>query len=145
MPTFRHQMPAQIRFCDIDRFGHVNNSVYFQLYDMGKTAYFMDVVGKDVFDKIAIVVAHIDADFLSAVHETEPISIQTCITHLGNKSLTLLQRALNTDTGEVKCQCTTVMVAYDTETNQSMLIPQYIKDLINAYEENTDNTNSAGS
>ena len=26
---FKHFMPAQIRFSDVDQFGHVNNSVYF--------------------------------------------------------------------------------------------------------------------
>ncbi len=30
---FRHTMPVQIRFSDVDQFGHMNNSVYFSLYD----------------------------------------------------------------------------------------------------------------
>ena len=33
---FRHTMPVQIRFSDVDQFGHMNNSVYFSLYDFGK-------------------------------------------------------------------------------------------------------------
>lgn len=28
---FRHTMPVQIRFSDVDQFGHMNNSVYFSL------------------------------------------------------------------------------------------------------------------
>ena len=65
--TYRHRMPAQLRFSDVDTFGHVNNSVYFSLFDMGKTQYFIDVVGEHVFDDISIVVAHITADFLAPV------------------------------------------------------------------------------
>ena len=42
---FNHFMPAQIRFSDVDQFGHVNNSVYFSLYDLAKTTYFKDVLG----------------------------------------------------------------------------------------------------
>ncbi len=34
---FRHTMPVQIRFSDVDQFGHMNNSVYFSLYDLAKT------------------------------------------------------------------------------------------------------------
>ena len=49
---FNHFMPAQIRFSDVDQFGHVNNSVYFSLYDLAKTTYF-----KDVLVSHAIVVA----------------------------------------------------------------------------------------
>ena len=44
--TFPHQMPAQLRFSDVDRFGHVNNAVYFSLFDMCKTNYFMAMFEK---------------------------------------------------------------------------------------------------
>ena len=65
---FHHQMPAQLRFSDVDRFGHVNNSVYFSLFDMCKTRYFFDVVGKDIFEKTSTVIVHIDANFISPVY-----------------------------------------------------------------------------
>ena len=32
-------VPLQIRFNDVDKFGHVNNTIYFQFYDSGKTDY----------------------------------------------------------------------------------------------------------
>ena len=41
---FRHTMPVQIRFSDVDQFGHMNNSVYFSLYDLAKTTYIKDVL-----------------------------------------------------------------------------------------------------
>ena len=31
---FKHTLPVQLRFSDVDQFGHVNNSVYFSLYDL---------------------------------------------------------------------------------------------------------------
>ena len=40
---FRHILPIQIRFNDVDKFGHVNNTVYFQFYDTAKTDYFATV------------------------------------------------------------------------------------------------------
>ena len=33
---FRHTMPVQIRFSDVDQFGHMNNSVYFSFVRFGK-------------------------------------------------------------------------------------------------------------
>ena len=62
--VFHHRMPAQLRFSDVDRFGHVNNSVYFSLFDMCKTHYFNDVVGTDIFDRMAPLVVHIEAHFI---------------------------------------------------------------------------------
>ena len=40
---FRHTLPIQLRFNDVDKFGHVNNTVYFSFYDLGKTEYFASV------------------------------------------------------------------------------------------------------
>ena len=34
---FRHVLPIQIRFNDVDKFGHVNNTVYFQFYDTARS------------------------------------------------------------------------------------------------------------
>ena len=35
-PAFRHTLPLQLRFNDIDLLGHVNNSVYFLSTTWGK-------------------------------------------------------------------------------------------------------------
>ena len=42
-PAFRHSIPVQMRFNDIDVLGHVNNSVFFTYYDLGKSAYFTTI------------------------------------------------------------------------------------------------------
>lgn len=41
--VFHHTLPIQLRFNDVDKFGHVNNTVYFSFYDLGKTEYFASV------------------------------------------------------------------------------------------------------
>ena len=131
---FHHQMPAQLRFSDVDRFGHVNNSVYFSLFDMCKTRYFNDVVGTDIFDRMAPVVVHIEANFISPVYFPDEIVIDTSIVKIGNKSFTLLQRALNQRTEEVKCYCETVMVMMDTVTNESVEIDSEFRTKVSSYE-----------
>ena len=127
-------MPAQLRFSDVDRFGHVNNSVYFSLFDMCKTRYFNDVVGTDIFDRMAPVVVHIEANFISPVYFPDEIVIDTSIVKIGNKSFTLMQRALNQRTEEVKCYCETVMVMMDTETNESVEIDSEFRTKVSSYE-----------
>ena len=132
---FHHRMPAQIRFSDVDKFGHVNNSVYFSLYDMCKTQYFYDVVGKEALDNIGIVVANVETNFYSPIFYPDDITIQTAIIRIGTKSFTLLQQAVSSKTGEVKCECKTVMVAYNTKENHSVALPEEYKQKILAYEE----------
>ena len=61
---FRHALPVQIRFSDVDQYGHMNNSSYFSLYDLAKTSYMRDVFGtrlrraEDVFPPVIGVAAH---------------------------------------------------------------------------------------
>ena len=132
--TFRHELPAQLRFSDVDQFGHVNNSIYFSLYDMCKTHYFLDVVGDDVFRHMAIVVANINANFIAPIFYPDEIVIQTTMQKIGHKSFTLLQRAMNARTRDVKCECRTIMVCYDRDNRCAMLMPDDVRRKIEKYE-----------
>ena len=134
---FRHTMPVQIRFSDVDQFGHVNNSVYFSLYDLAKTTYIKDVLGSADWNKMAIVVANINANFYAPVFFSDHLVIETAVVQLGHKSFTLLQRAVTTDTQEVKCECRTVMVGYDIATKEPKQIAEEYKQAICAYEYGT--------
>ena len=53
---FHHSLPIQLRFNDVDKFGHVNNTVYFSFYDLGKTEYFASVCPGVDWEKDGIVV-----------------------------------------------------------------------------------------
>lgn len=136
--NFFHQMSAQLRFSDVDNFGHVNNAVYFTLFDSCKARYFMEIIGQDALEHISYVVANVNADFLAPVFYPDEIAIQTKITKLGNKSFTMVQRAINTRTGEVKCDCQEIMVAFDKHTNSAVALPDEYKRKIAAYEKDID-------
>ena len=65
--VFHHVLPIQLRFNDVDKFGHVNNTVYFSFYDLGKTEYFASVCPGVDWEKIGIVVVHIEANFVKQI------------------------------------------------------------------------------
>ena len=135
--TYRHVMPVQIRFSDVDQYGHMETSVYFSLYDLAKSAYFRDVCGEEERDKFTVVVVNINADFLAPVFFSDELMIETTVIHLGHKSLTMLQRAFNKASGVLKCQCRTVLVGYDILTKEPMEIPMAYKQAICDYEGKT--------
>ena len=126
--TFRHSLPIQLRFNDVDKFGHVNNAVYFSFYDLGKTDYFSSVCPGVNWEKDGIVVVHIEADFLAQIFGSDRIAVQTAVTEIGLKSFKLMQRVIDLDTNEVKCIGTSVMVVFDLEKHQSKpLTEEWIK------------------
>ncbi len=133
--TYNHRVPVQLRFNDADALGHINNSVYFSFYDLGKTEYFKAVRGRYIETKdIDIVVVHAEVDFLSPVFLSDNIEVQTAVSAIGNKSFTLVQRIMDTATDTVKCICTTIMVGFDQKTQQSKPISDEWKEAISAFE-----------
>ena len=108
---FHHSLPVQIRFNDVDKFGHVNNTVYFQYYDTAKTDYVAEVCPNVEWDKEAIMVVHIESDFLSQITSNTNVAVRTAVSRIGHKSFTLQQEVFDVDTDEVKCTCTSIMVA----------------------------------
>lgn len=131
---FRHTLPVQIRFNDVNQYGHMNNSSYFSLYDLAKTSYMRDVFGNKDWHHMGIVVANINADFLAPVFFSDDLIIETTVIHLGHKSFTLLQRAINKASGVLKCQCRTVMVGYDVATKEPVELPADFKQAVCDYE-----------
>lgn len=126
--SFKHSIPIQLRSSDMDRFGHINNAVYFTFYDLGKTNYIETVCSGVDWEKEAIVVVQINVSFMSQIYGTDHIAVQTAVTSIGTKSFELAQRVVDTRTGDVKCFCRSVMVTYDLVKHESKpLTEEWIK------------------
>lgn len=135
LPTFRHTLPLQLRFNDVDLLGHVNNSIYFSFYDLGKARYFEAVKTQNIdWKKADVVVANVNADFVSPIYPSETIAVQTCTTEIGNRSFKLLQQIVNTQTGQIKGICRTVMVGFDIGTGSAAPISDEWKEAICQFE-----------
>ena len=133
--NFRHKLPIQIRFNDIDLFGHVNNAVYFNFFDLGKTNYF-EVTAQNKVDwkNVGMVVAGMQVEFFSPIFFSEKIEVQTTVSELGNRSFKLVQQIVNSESNEVKCICFTTMVGYDPSTSRSSDISAKWKEAVCLYE-----------
>lgn len=132
--AYRHILPIQIRFNDVDKFGHVNNTVYFEFYDTAKTDYIATVC-KDVdWERVAIMVVKIEAEFLAQIRAGDHIAARTRVSRIGNKSFHLEQDIIDVDTQEVKCRCLSVMVLYDLERHQSMPLPEAWRKAISEFD-----------
>lgn len=114
--------PIQKRFSDVDSFMHVNNIWQQSYFDMGKTDFYVKVLGiPGVFDRLHIITASTHTDYLGQVRLMDDIVVTTDISRLGNKSMTLHQRIMSGD----KCltESSSVMVAFDFELQQTVTIP----------------------
>ncbi len=136
---FRHIVPLQIRFNDIDVVGHVNNAVYYQFFDLGKTRYLTQVMGRG-FDmsNVQAVIVNTECNFYAPTYVDDNIAVVTRTTRIGEHSLRMEQRVLDPATGEVKCICSTILSGYDPLTKGSAAIPADYVRAIRDFEQNPD-------
>ena len=131
----KHRIPVQLRFNDIDILGHLNNTVYFSLYDLGKAKY-MEEVGLRKAAPVppTSVIADVHCTYFKPVHYGDEIYVETSCSEVGDKHFVLDQVMVDAD-GEVRSKCRTVMVCFDAATGKSDHVPQSYKDKIKAFEE----------
>lgn len=136
---FRHKMNVQLRFNDIDILGHLNNTVYFSLYDLGK-ARWMEAVNHGVvnWQRVESIIANIDCAYIRQIRFGDEIRVMTRCIHVGEKSFTL-QQALVDDKDEIRSLCETVMVCYDPDTRRSAFINEAYRKAIEKFDNLSNN------
>ena len=114
-----HKIPLQLRFNDIDILGHLNNTVYFSLYDLGK-AKFMEEHGLRPAGPTppSSVIADVHCTYLQPIHYGDEIYVTTRMTETGEKHFVLEQELIDGE-DTVRSRCRTVMVYIDPATGKS--------------------------
>ena len=136
--AFRHSIPVQMRFNDIDMLGHLNNSVYMEFMDLGKASYFKTVLPQRIdWKQINVVIVNINCDFFAPAYFHEPLEVMTAVTSVSERSFKLEQRIVNAKTGEVKCIGRTIMAGFDVKTAQSAPISAEWLEALTAFEQRT--------
>lgn len=112
----------QMRFSDVDSFGHVNNLALQSYFDLGKVDLFEKVLGvTTTASAVSAMLVSVTTDFFSQILFTDDIEVVTRVESIGNKSLTLLQSIMR---GEEECaRCRSVMVAFDKARGESVAVP----------------------
>ena len=132
---FYHSTPVQIRFNDIDIMAHVNNSVYQNFFDLARTHYFGKVFAQKMdWDTRALVLAKITIEYLNPIFLEEKIEVLTKVHSLGNKSLQMIQKIVNSETKEIKAINDAVLVGFGVKENAAVPIPEEWKTKIANFE-----------
>ena len=138
MQNFKHKVPIQLRFKDIDKMGHVNNANYLTYIELARVKYFEDVVGTDKkwSQQVGIILARIEIDYKAPVFLHDTIFVYTRCSRIGNKSLTLdwtiVREKQNQE--EVVAQGNAVLVCYDYTHEKTIAIPDEQRKAIERFE-----------
>lgn len=85
-------VPVQVRFADVDHYGHINNGVYLTYFEVARLALYRDGSLGDSFEEIAgegagIVVAYQEVAYGAPIgKEASVLDIATWVTRVGRTS-----------------------------------------------------------
>ncbi|HOI27322.1 MAG TPA: thioesterase family protein [Paludibacteraceae bacterium] len=132
---FNHSEKIQMRFNDIDVLGHVNNAIQITYFDYGKVHYF-ETLKKQIIDWSGsdLVMVHFEVDFMEPIFRGNNIEVKTKVYEIGNKSVKLVQILQDETTGHIKSVCRSVMCGFDAKTNESIIISDEWRNLIQKFE-----------
>ncbi|WP_110206132.1 acyl-CoA thioesterase [Nocardioides daejeonensis] len=119
--------PLQVRFSDVDVYGHVNNVKYFEYYQESRIDYFRNVareVGK--LPRAEMVLAQCDVDYRAPIlFRPEPYAVHAWVTHVGRSSSVIESVIL--DGERLLSRARVVLVTFDAATQQAAPAPEELR------------------
>ena len=135
---FKHSTCIEIRFVDIDAFGHVNNAHYLTYFEQARVKYFDEIVDWQYdWNHEGIILARAEISYVKpALFKDEAVVLTRC-SRIGTKSFDLDYQFIRMDDGEeiLLAEGKTVMVAFDYKANRSIEIPELWKAALKKFEE----------
>ena len=121
--------PVQVRFSDVDVYGHVNNVKYFEYFQEAR----IQLLGahRDLVagDGLHLVVAQVDVDYKQPIlFRPEPYECRTWVTHVGRTSTVFESVVLDGDT--VLSRARVVGVCIDSATGRPAPVPDGYRRLV---------------
>ena len=121
-----YSTPIELRFSDLDAYGHVNSAVYFTYLETARVKLFHDFFKKASEQGIFTVVARAECDFKIPVMLYDVLIVTLHVAKTGRSSFDLEYRLHD---GKEKTYATarTTMVCFDSIKNITVPIPESIK------------------
>jgi acyl-CoA thioester hydrolase len=137
MQGFRHVTPIEVRFRDLDAFGHVNNAVIMTYIETARLRYLVDLelrTPRSGWHDIPFILARLECDFKKPIFYGQKVEVGSRVVELKNSSLRLENR-VEAD-GEVAAISYGVVVHYDYVAARSRPISPEMRAKIETFERN---------
>ena len=134
---FRHHIPIQVRWVDMDALGHVNNAKYLSYLELARIDYSRTLnLWNGDLSKTGLIMARVVLDYKLPLTAGDDVHVFTRCSRLGNRSFDteqLIVRVQDSST-QIAAQATITVVAYDYHSNQSIPISPEWRTRIGEYE-----------
>ena len=123
--------PVGTRWADNDMFGHLNNAVYYQLFDTAINAWINTSTGLDPLTTPSPgIVAESGCRYFSELRFPEALVVGLAVTRLGNTSVTYRLGVFREEAQPITALGHWVHVYVDRDSRKSVPIPDAIRALL---------------
>ena len=120
---YRHRTRVEVRFRDLDAFGHVNNAVTFSYVEQGRISYLRDVLRVDPVERFPLIMAMVHVDYGAPLFFGETVEVGSRVEWIGRTSLAMSHRLTSGDDAHEVARASTVLVAYDYQAYRPIPVP----------------------
>jgi len=131
---FHHRTRVEVRFRDLDAFGHVNNAVTTSYVEHGRIRYLRDVLGFSPVGEMPMILAMIQVDYARPIYFGEFVDVASRVDWIGTTSLAMSHRLTAGEDAHEVARATSVLVAYDYAESKPMPVPQEWRSTLTEYE-----------
>jgi len=118
MTARRHRYDCNVRFSDVDVYGHVNNVKYFEYYQEARLAFLISLGRETGEEGFRLVVARLDVDYKRPIlFRPEPYVVESWVTRVGRSSFDIASEIRDGDTVLSRAQA--AMVSFDLAEQRS--------------------------
>ena len=138
--SFRHHTRLEVRFRDIDAFGHVNNAAFVTYLEQARIRYLVDNLDIETPQHLPLILANLQVDFRAPILFGQEVEIGTRVDWIGNTSFSLSHRmtaGTGPEAARLVADAATVLVAYDYDTERPIRVPDTWRAAFAAYEGRT--------
>lgn len=126
MTDFTFNTPIEIRFVDLDAYGHVNNALFFTYLETARIKLFQQHFGAFLGNELMFLVVRAECDYRLPIELNDPLQITISIDQVRHSSFDFSYK-LHNGNGKIFAEAKTVMVTYDPRIKKPVAIPPEIK------------------
>ncbi len=122
----RYDIPIEMRFSDLDLYGHVNGVVYFDYLEAARVRLLSDQFRELTDSGIQLLVARAECDYKVPILYGDTVVVSVTIARIGGTSFDL-EYCIHDRAGKTFATAKTVMVCYDSVSKTTTTVPDTIK------------------
>lgn len=120
----------EVRFADLDAYGHVNNATYFTYLETARTKLFMEKFVKFMDEGLLFLMAKAECEYRKPIGLADRVVVSMAVARVGNSSFDI-DYAVHNGSGVTFAAAKTVMVCFDRNLGRSVSIPESFRQALN--------------